>query len=70
MKKFIISGMVFFYLTLSTIVSSTWATDKTSLEKSTSKCDPYTNYACLDDYLGKAFGSRLWHYYILEMGHA
>ena len=35
-----------------------------------SKCDPYSNYGCLDDYLGQDFGSRFLNYYKLEMNHA
>ena len=31
-------------------------------------CDPYKNYACLDDYLGSGFFERLYHYYLLESG--
>ena len=65
-----ISGAVLFYLVSSIIVTFAWADDKNSLAKITSKCDPYTNYACLDNYLGENFASRLWHYYQLEMGHA
>src|SRR5580658_457835 len=30
--------------------------------------DPYTNYACLDNYLGEDFFTRLWNYYKLEYG--
>lgn len=37
---------------------------------SASQCDPYTDYACLDDVLGNDFFSRLFRYYQLEMGHA
>jgi len=33
-------------------------------------CDPYTNYSCLDNYLGEDIGTRLLNYYRLEMGHA
>ena len=33
-------------------------------------CDPYANYACLDDYLGADVGTRFLNYYSLEMGHA
>jgi hypothetical protein len=33
-------------------------------------CDPYSNYACLDNYLGENFATRLWKYYKLEMWHA
>jgi hypothetical protein len=32
--------------------------------------DPYTNYECLDSYLGENVFVRLWNYYGLEMGHA
>jgi hypothetical protein len=32
--------------------------------------DPYTNYACLDAYLGTDVGTRLLHYYELELGHS
>ncbi len=31
--------------------------------------DPYTNYQCLDAYLGSNVAVRLWNYYKLEMGH-
>jgi len=34
------------------------------------KCDPYKDYGCLDDYLGEDFGSRFLNYYKLEMDHA
>lgn len=33
-------------------------------------CDPYTHYACLDNYLGDKFFTRFWHYYQLEMGRS
>jgi len=33
-------------------------------------CDPYKNYACLDQYLGSSFWERLGNYYKLEMGQA
>jgi hypothetical protein len=33
-------------------------------------CDPYSNYNCMDDYMGGDFLSRLGNYYELEMGHA
>jgi len=33
-------------------------------------CDPYTNYDCLNDYLGTDIGTRFLNYYTLEMGHA
>lgn len=36
----------------------------------TPRCDPYADYACLNDYLGKSVLSRLWHDYALEMGQA
>ncbi len=32
--------------------------------------DPYTNYSCLDAYLGSDIGARLLNYYKLELGHA
>ncbi len=64
MKKFVIFGTVLFYLVSSIIVA--WADNRNSL----AKCDPYINYACLDNYLGENFASRLWRYYQLEMGHA
>jgi len=32
--------------------------------------DPYTNYTCLDTYLGTSVGERLLNYYSLEMGHS
>lgn len=70
LKKFMISGAVLFYLVSSIIVACAWAHNKNSLAKITLKCDPYTNYKCLDNYLGENFASRLWHYYKLEMGHA
>ena len=33
-------------------------------------CDPYKNYACLDDYLGGSVWERLVNYYKLEWGQA
>ena len=32
--------------------------------------DPYTNYSCLDAYLGTDVGERLINYYKLELGHS
>jgi Putative beta-barrel porin-2, OmpL-like. bbp2 len=32
-------------------------------------CDPYVNYSCLDNYLGDDFATRLYRYYVLELGH-
>ena len=32
-------------------------------------CDPYSNYSCLDAYLGHDFVTRLARYYQLELGH-
>jgi len=32
-------------------------------------CDPYSNYSCLDSYLGDDFLTRLYRYYELEWGH-
>lgn len=32
-------------------------------------CDPYTNYSCLDSYLGTDFLTRFVNYYRLEWGH-
>jgi len=34
-----------------------------------SSCDPYSNYGCLDRYLGDDFLTRLARYYQLEWGH-
>lgn len=56
---------VFFCLILATTTPSVWAKDQT-----TSKCDPYKNFACLDSYLGEDFFTRFFRYYKLEMGHA
>jgi len=68
-KKTIISSTIFFSLVLSTLVAPAWAKHKTQ-KAPPIKCDPYSNYACFDNYLGKSFGERLWHYYKLEMHHA
>src|SRR5579864_2509728 len=57
-------------LLLSFLLSSAWASDKSSSTETRLKCDPYTHYACLDDYLGDNFLLRLWRYYQLELGHA
>jgi len=70
MKRFMISGVVLFYLVSNIILAFAWTDNRTSLAKTTSKCDPYTNYTCLDNYLGENFTSRLGHYYQLEMSHA
>ncbi len=69
MKKHPISGVILLYLVF-TIATPTWADDKASHEQSAEICDPYTNYACIDNYLGKHVMSRLWNYYKLEVGHA
>jgi hypothetical protein len=34
-----------------------------------SSCNPYTNYECLNNYLGQSFLERFIHYYKLEIGH-
>lgn len=39
-------------------------------EACSANSDPYSNYKCLDDYLGKDIASRFLNYYKLEMGHA
>jgi hypothetical protein len=31
-------------------------------------CDPYLDYSCLDTYLGDDFATRLYRYYVLELG--
>lgn len=55
----LVSAVWIFYAS----ITLTWAHDKTH-------CDPYTNYACLDTYLGNDVISRFFNYYKLEMGHA
>ena len=47
-----------------------WANNNSPKVQGSVSCDPYSNYACLDSYLGTGFLHRLWHYYQLEMGHA
>jgi len=47
----------------------------TPAQSAPAKCDPahpdpYTNYTCLDTYLGDNVASRFFNYYGLEMGHA
>ena len=66
MKKFTIAGVALLSLMLSTQTLA----DTTRSKNIALKCDPYTNYACLESYLGESFWSRLWRYYQLEMGHA
>lgn len=70
MKRFFLSAAVLSYFALSFIVLPAWAKDKVSPVIITPKCDPYTNYACLDNYLSEDFATRFWQYYKLEMGHA
>ena len=43
---------------------------RTVAAPATSKCDPYKNYDCLNDYLGNNFWQRLTNYYQLEIGQA
>jgi hypothetical protein len=38
-------------------------------DMSAGKPDPYKNYACMDEYLGKDVFERFFNYYSLEMGH-
>ena len=63
MKKFLISAT----LLASAIALPAWANNPNTPSTS---CDPYSNYACLDNYLGSDFFSRLYNYYTLEMSHA
>lgn len=42
----------------------------TSAARCTPNSDPYTNYACLNTYLGDDIATRFLNYYQLEMGHA
>ena len=66
MKKLIISVGIFLVLGATTA----WTKDSLSPRQMTPKCDPYTNYSCLDTYLGESILTRFWNYYILEIGHA
>lgn len=53
------------------IVASTFALPAPkALADPAAACDPYTNYACLNDYLGTDISTRFLNYYKLEMGHA
>ena len=67
MKKRVISGGLF-YLALIVSVSG-WAQQNKAILTS-SQCEPYANYTCLDTYLGEDFITRFFRYYKLEMGHA
>lgn len=65
MKQLFILGIVLFFL--ASIVTPVWAASSTQI---TLKCDPYSNYSCLDSYLGHNIASRFFKYYRLELGHA
>jgi len=69
MKKVIIGFVVGVLTLLLTMENKAFATDESSTSKG-SKCDPYSNYACLDDYLGDDIATRFFNYYKLEMDHA
>ena len=45
------------------------AADAPAAAATPAKCDPYTKYECLDEYLGTGIFERLYNYYTLEMGH-
>jgi hypothetical protein len=54
-------------------INSNSIADKTSITSPpicSENSDPYTNYACLDAYLGDDVATRFLNYYKLEMGHA
>jgi hypothetical protein len=59
-------------LLASLIPMSSRAVDNTSAPSAncSANSDPYTNYACLDAYLGDDIATRFLNYYKLEMGHA
>ncbi|MGC1181685.1 outer membrane beta-barrel protein [Legionella sp.] len=48
------------------VITPIWA----STPRATFGCDPYIEYLCLDNYLGKNFLTRFVNYYQVEMGHA
>lgn len=52
--------IIFFFIVSYTIIG--WATTPT--------CDPYTDYNCLNHYLGQDPITRFFNYYKLEIGHA
>ncbi len=60
LKKFIIIAALCYLTSV-----PTWAKASNG-----SKCDPYTHYTCLDNYLEDDFFTRFVRYYQLEMGHA
>lgn len=51
-------------------ISSAARADSQATNGNSPPCDPYTNYSCLDSYLGDNIASRFFNYYGLEMGHA
>ena len=61
-------------ITLVAFAFPSFATDSssasTTVSSTAAKCDPYTDYSCMDNYLGSNVLSRLTNYYSLEMGHA
>ena len=58
------------FIGLCTLAIPVTASENPLLEKHASTCDPYTDYACLDQYLGKDVLSRLFNAYKLEMKHS
>ena len=68
LKNRIISSIAWFFLALSSVTMSVWASDKTSQDRITATCDSYITRVCLDNYLGDEMITRFWRYYALEMG--
>ena len=50
-------------------MSKAEAKKRTAAARAAGTCDPYVDYKCLDQYLGDDFFTRLYRYYMLEMGH-
>jgi hypothetical protein len=69
MKRILLAGVS---LAAFGLINEAYAADASLPGKAPDGCprvvDPYKNYACLDDYLGTDFMSRLINYYRLEWG--
>jgi hypothetical protein len=71
MKRIPLAGL---FLIAGGMADVAWAADAAAVGGAGDACkrlvDPYTNYACLEPWLGTGFAERLYNYYRLEWGRA
>lgn len=69
MKRLFLAGVSLAAVSLLNAAHAADANPPLLKAPSSSTCDPYKNYSCLDGYLGSDFFSRFVNYYRLEWGH-